>query len=520
MVKKPSAWGTSPDKFMTANSLKNNPAKRSPILAIILGLIPGLGQIYAGQRGRGLAVMLFVPTLALLTVWRMQVGGVNYVGPISQAPSIDRVRVAWGLGLFLFLCIAIVYLWSLWDAVRSAQGRRLPILRLLVLGTLAFFVVGWDITEIDLHKLVTRVSEIGPRLAQIAWPWDNAFVQGVQQTQASAFIDVPCVGSPPEQIEEVAGSPFIVVTPTCGDMAGPIQPDGTRNPAGTVMHIAGRGFRPNEPATAWWQPPGTSEFRPRAGGFVIVEADSNGAFALDLTIPSFTIPGGAQPPLRSILTMRQEQKQGPLQPSPNLIAALSKIVETIFLGLMATLFGIILAFPLSFLAAKNLMGGNPLTLTIYSIVRMVFNIIRSIEPLIWAVIFITWVGLGPFAGTLALALHTIASLGKLYSEAIENIEPGPLEAIQATGASWIQVVVYGVIPQIVPPFVSFTVYRWDINIRASTIIGAVGGGGIGALLIQWIRLADYDAAGVAVWLIGITVSILDYASAQIREQFV
>lgn len=505
---------------MTANSNKNNSAKRSPLIAFILGVIPGLGQIYAGQRGRGLAVLLFVPTLALLTAWRMQVGGVNYTGPAAQAPSEAEVRAAWGLGIFLFVCILLVYLWSLWDAVRSAQGRRLPGARVLALGTLAVFVVGWDITEIDLQKMATRVTEIGPRLAQIAWPWDNAFVQGIQQTQASAFIDVPCVDSPPEQVEEVSGSPYIVVTPSCGEMAGPIQPDGTRNPAGTVLRIAGRGFRPNEPATAWWQPPGSAEFRPRAGGFVIVEADSNGEFTLDLTIPSFTIPGGAQPPLRSILTLRQEQKQGPLQPSINLILALSKIVETIFLGLMATLFGIILAFPLSFLAARNLMAGHPITLVIYNVVRMVFNIFRSIEPLIWAVIFITWVGLGPFAGTLALALHTIASLGKLYSEAIESIDPGPLEAIQATGASWLQVAVYGVIPQIIPPLVSFTVYRWDINIRTSTILGAVGGGGIGSLLIQWIRLSDYDSAGIAVWLIGITVAVLDYASAQIREQFV
>jgi phosphonate transport system permease protein len=253
---------------------------------------------------------------------------------------------------------------------------------------------------------------------------------------------------------------------------------------------------------------------------VIVEADGNGEFILDLTIPSFTIPGGAQPPLRSILTLRQEQKQGPLQPSVNLLLALSKIVETIFLGLMATLFGIVLAFPLGFFAAKNLMSGHPITLAVYTVVRMVFNIIRSIEPLVWAVIVISWVGLGPFAGTLALALHTIASLGKLYSEAIESIDPGPLEAIQATGASWLQVAVYGVIPQIIPPLVSFTVYRWDINIRTSTILGAVGGGGIGALLIQWIRLSDYDSVGIAVWLIGITVSVLDYASSQIREQFV
>jgi phosphonate transport system permease protein len=130
------------------------------------------------------------------------------------------------------------------------------------------------------------------------------------------------------------------------------------------------------------------------------------------------------------------------------------------------------------------------------------------------------VGLGPFAGILALTLHSVAALGKLYSEAVESIDPGPIEAIQATGANWLQMVMYAVVPQIIPPFVSFTIYRWDINIRMSTIIGFVGGGGIGFLLAQWIRLLDYQAAGIAVWFIAVTVAILDYVSAEIRARFV
>jgi phosphonate transport system permease protein len=130
------------------------------------------------------------------------------------------------------------------------------------------------------------------------------------------------------------------------------------------------------------------------------------------------------------------------------------------------------------------------------------------------------VGLGPFAGIIALTFHTAAALGKLYSESIESIDPGPIEAVQATGANWFQVVAYAVVPQIIPPFVSFTIYRWDINIRMSTIIGMVGGGGIGFLLVQWLRLLDYRPAGMAVWFIAVTVAILDYVSAEIRERFV
>ncbi len=157
---------------------------------------------------------------------------------------------------------------------------------------------------------------------------------------------------------------------------------------------------------------------------------------------------------------------------------------------------------------------------LYGAVRTVLNIVRSIEPLIWALIGIIWVGPGPFAGFIALTVHTVAALGKLYSEAIESIDPGPIEALQATGANRLQTIVYAVVPQVLPPFIAFTIYRWDINVRLSTIIGLVGGGGIGFLLIQWIRQFQYANAGIAVWLITITVAALDFVSAEIRERFV
>jgi phosphonate transport system permease protein len=157
---------------------------------------------------------------------------------------------------------------------------------------------------------------------------------------------------------------------------------------------------------------------------------------------------------------------------------------------------------------------------IYFIIRTFLNIVRSVEPLIWAVIAVTVVGLGPFAGIIALTLHSIAALAKLYSESIESIDTGPIEAIHATGANWIQTVMFAVVPQIIPPFVSFTIYRWDINVRMSTIIGLVGGGGIGFLLVQWMRIVDFKAAGLAVWFIVITVAVLDFLSSEIRQRFV
>ncbi len=200
--------------------------------------------------------------------------------------------------------------------------------------------------------------------------------------------------------------------------------------------------------------------------------------------------------------------------------ALLAIVETIYLALMATLFALPVAFILSFFTARNLMRQSPITLSIYTVLRVLVNFTRSIEPLIWAIIFTVWVGIGPFAGTLALMVHTIASLTKLYSEQIENVDPGPIEAIEATGAHPMQVIWFAVVPQIVLPFLSFTIYRWDINVRMATIIGLVGGGGIGTLLMQYQGLAQWHEVGLLVLIIAIVVWIMDYLSARIREALV
>ncbi|MFZ0491824.1 MAG: ABC transporter permease subunit [Acidimicrobiia bacterium] len=159
-------------------------------------------------------------------------------------------------------------------------------------------------------------------------------------------------------------------------------------------------------------------------------------------------------------------------------------------------------------------------LTIYYGARTLFNGIRSIEPLVMVIVFVVWVGLGPFAGALALSLHTVAALAKLYSEQVESIMPGPIEAVQATGATRVQTIVYAVVPQIVPPYISFTLYRWDINVRMSTIIGFAGGGGIGSILQQNIRLLNYRAAAVNMLAIAIVVASMDYLSSRVRQRIV
>lgn len=174
-----------------------------------------------------------------------------------------------------------------------------------------------------------------------------------------------------------------------------------------------------------------------------------------------------------------------------------------------------------FIAWRGMSKGEvDIGLSLYYAARTVFNALRSIEPLVMAIVFVVWVGLGPFAGSLALALHTTAALAKLYSEQVESISTGPIEAVRATGANRLQTIVYGVVPQIVPPYISFTMYRWDINVRMSTILGFVGGGGIGSILQQNVNLLNYRAAAVQMLAIAVVVASMDYASSRLREHFV
>ncbi|MBI4042245.1 MAG: phosphonate ABC transporter, permease protein PhnE [Deltaproteobacteria bacterium] len=196
--------------------------------------------------------------------------------------------------------------------------------------------------------------------------------------------------------------------------------------------------------------------------------------------------------------------------------AIRALIETIYIALMATLLAVPVAFVVGFFGSQNLMTVTRWGSFVYSVVRFFLNLTRSIEPIIWAIIFSVWVGIGPFAGMLALALHSVASLGKLYSEQIESIDQGPLEAITATGAHSLQVVWYGVVPQVFLPFLSFTIYRWDINVRMATVIGLVGGGGIGTMLMQYQGLGRWNEVGTIIILIAIAVWAMDFASAKLR----
>jgi phosphonate transport system permease protein len=291
----------------------------------------------------------------------------------------------------------------------------------------------------------------------------------------------------------------VTLTPNCGNI-------------GDIVTISGEGLRPNTEGIINW--------RTQQGGSKVlaqIKTDEKGSFSFTARVPEAP-PGQTTGQHGAEVILSWEE--GPLHLSETAKQVANKMLETIFLALMATTLGVFLAVPVSFLAARNVMGTSRVGLIVYFFVRLFLNILRSVETLIWALIFIVWVGIGPFAGVLALTLHSVAALGKLYSEAVESIDPGPVEAIQATGANRIQTVIYAILPQVLPPFLAFTIYRWDINVRMSTVIGLVGGGGIGFLLIQWINLIQYRQAATAVWAIVIVVAAMDYFSAWIREKIV
>ncbi len=196
--------------------------------------------------------------------------------------------------------------------------------------------------------------------------------------------------------------------------------------------------------------------------------------------------------------------------------AIIQIIETIFIAFLATALALPFAFTLAFLSAKNVMTG-PTGFALYALLRTLLNVVRSVEPLIWALIFTVWVGIGPFAGMLALMLHTVAALAKQFSEIVEDVPQGPVDGIRATGAGTVQVIWFGVVPQVMLPFISFSIYRWDTNVRMATVIGLVGGGGIGTLLIKYQGQAMWPEVGCIILVIAIAVWLMDAASAYIRE---
>ncbi len=493
---------------------ERKPSMVSPIVAAILSaIVPGLGQILARAYKRGIVLFASFITIAGLLIWRVIATAKYDVGFFNKLTKSFRLEP---MILILVILVFILWIWTISDAYKHAAQEDHITLGVLFLVIVIFFFLGWQIGGIAPAELISNIPDSAPLLGQVLWPWDAAIHYPKEIVTTAIEIQIPCTDELPVSEIPDEGS-YISADPLCGELAE------LGGQPGSSIQIHGYGLIPNLETELWWKDQLSNDFRQRQGGeYITVITDENGDFEIEIFMPYALIPAGhlAQGYVIWEFQTRQIASVGEWTYSDELKLTTEKMIETIFIGMMATFFGIILAIPVSFLAARNLMSANGFTIAIYYFVRTILNIIRSIEPLIWALIFVIVVGLGPFAGIMALTVHSIAALGKLYSESIESIDSGQIEAIQATGANWVQTVMFAVVPQIIPPFVSFTIYRWDINIRMSTIVGMVGGGGIGFLLVQWIRLFEYRAAGLAVWFITVTVALLDYVSAEIRKNYV
>ncbi|RPJ39035.1 MAG: phosphonate ABC transporter, permease protein PhnE [Deltaproteobacteria bacterium] len=192
------------------------------------------------------------------------------------------------------------------------------------------------------------------------------------------------------------------------------------------------------------------------------------------------------------------------------------LLETLAMAFLGTLFASLAAIPLGFLGAKNIVSNSG----VHFVIRRFFDVIRGVDALIWALIFINVVGLGPFAGVLAIAVSDMGVLAKLFAEAIENSDKDQIEGVRSTGAKRIQILRFGILPQVLPVILSNSLYYFESNTRSATILGVVGAGGIGLQLADRIRINNWDEVGFLVIMILVTVALIDTLSREIRMRVI
>ena len=193
---------------------------------------------------------------------------------------------------------------------------------------------------------------------------------------------------------------------------------------------------------------------------------------------------------------------------------LKEMIITVQIAVWGTVLAVICGVPLGLLSSSNIVPW-----WVYQPVRRVMDALRSINEMVFAMLFVVAVGLGPFAGTLALFMGTTGVLAKLFAEAVEAIDHGPVEGIRASGASSLQEIIFGVIPQVMPLWISYVLYRFESNVRSATVVGMVGAGGIGVLLWETIRGFEFQQSAAILLIIIAAVSLIDLMSQRLRRMF-
>jgi phosphonate transport system permease protein len=189
-------------------------------------------------------------------------------------------------------------------------------------------------------------------------------------------------------------------------------------------------------------------------------------------------------------------------------------VESIQIAVWGTVLAVVFAIPLALLGARN----TTPHVAVFHATRVLLNALRAINELVFALIFVSAVGLGPFAGVLAIAMHATGMLAKFSAEEVEGVDRGQIEAVQATGAGRLQVILFGVVPQVIPAFVSYAIYRFDVSIRSATVLGLVGAGGLGFSLFKTMKLFRYHETATCILVIFLLVLAADWVCARLREK--
>ncbi|MFT3890253.1 MAG: phosphonate ABC transporter, permease protein PhnE [Anaerolineales bacterium] len=373
---------------------------------------------------------------------------------------------------------------------RSRIIRNVLIFALLV----AAFGISYKVTGVDFARLIRDLPKGGPILKDFLSP--DVVTRETETRTIEIDFPIPC-GSASAKSDIPSSGPRLVPSVNCAD-------------ARQKFTLEGFDLQPNSEVVIRWDLPDDKVMTA-----IRMQTDANGYFKSEVEARPIASTKDGKP---SQLEVDTNTPVGRMKPSQALKDVVNAMFITIFMALLSTTIATIVAAPLSFLAASNITRKGAAGTTVYYIFRSFFNLLRSYDPLLMASVFAFWLSFGAFPGAISLTVVTIASLGKLFSEAIEGIDAGPLEALQATGANPLQTVIYGVVPQIVPDFISFIIYHWDINVRISTIIGFVGGGGIGFYLSEQINGFHYDRAGTAIWAIVIVVWAMDFLSAEIRKR--
>jgi len=371
---------------------------------------------------------------------------------------------------------------------------RIALTTLLIAAGVVIIGYSSRVTKIDFVRLFKDAPKAKSLISAILSP--DLVTRDLQTTTIEIAFPIPC-GSAPNATPITSG-PHLTTSVPCASVKD-------------TFTLEGFSLSPNAQIAIRWQ-------IPTIGSLTLPYAntDANGHFTMQLDAKQIAASTNNT---ASFIQVDTRIPVGNMKPSQAVNDVLQAMFVTIFMALLSTSIATIIAVPLSFLAASNITRHGPVGTTVYYLTRSFFNLIRSYDPLVMATVFAFWLGFGPFPGTLALMVVTTASLGKMFSEAVENIDPGPIEALQATGANRLQAIVFSVIPQIIPDFVSYTIYHWDINIRISTIIGFVGGGGIGYYLSTQINsMIGYHKAGTAIWAIVAVVWAMDFLSAEVRKR--